>query len=150
MSGADNQIFIDTNILVYASVTASPYHKVALKSLTDLYNTGAELWISRQVIREYLATLTRPQKFSQQIAISTLSKHIKYFETIFNIAEEGPQITKNLIALIELIPIGGSQIHDANIVATMQFYDIKHLLTHNESDFLRFEQIITILPLFRP
>jgi predicted nucleic acid-binding protein len=93
MNGADNQIFIDTNILVCASVTKSPYHQIALKVLTELYNTGSEIWISRQFIREYLATLTRPQKFSQKIAISTLSKHIQYFETIFNIAEDSAQIT---------------------------------------------------------
>jgi len=30
--------------------------------MTQLYKkSGAELWISRQTMREYLATLTRPQ-----------------------------------------------------------------------------------------
>jgi predicted nucleic acid-binding protein len=149
MSGADNQIFVDTNILVYATVIKSPYHHFAINILTELYNTGSELWISRQVIREYLATLTRPQKFSPQIDISVLNKHRQYFETVFNIAEDNPQITKNLITLMEDITIVGSQVNDANIVATMQFYKIKCLLTHNESDFLRFNKIISIIPLVK-
>ena len=38
-------------------------------------------------------------------------------------------------------------LHDANIVATMQVYDIKRLLTHNMRDFARFSSLITILPL---
>lgn len=53
-------LFIDTNILVYANVTESPYHAPALHAIQTAYQAGRPLWISRQVLREYLATLTRP------------------------------------------------------------------------------------------
>ena len=36
---------------------------------------------------------------------------------------------------------------DTNIVATMQAYNITHLLTHNIADFQRFEDHITVVPL---
>lgn len=36
------------------------------------------------------------------------------------------------------------QVHDANIVATMQAYDIPALLTHNTKDFERFGQVVRI------
>ncbi|UBF24522.1 hypothetical protein K9N68_22915 [Kovacikia minuta CCNUW1] len=49
--------------------------------------------------------------------------------------------------MIEQIPTGGRQIHDANIVATMQTYGVQNLLTHNTADFDRFSQVITVLPL---
>ncbi len=35
----------------------------------------------------------------------------------------------------------------ANIVATMQAYGIRHLLTHNTDDFKRFSGLITVLPI---
>ena len=41
--------------------------------------------------------------------------------------------------------MGGKQIHDANIVATMLAYNIPCLLTHNVKDFKRFEGIIEIV-----
>jgi predicted nucleic acid-binding protein len=45
------------------------------------------------------------------------------------------------------IPSGGKQVHDANIVATMLVYGIPKLLTHNTTDFARFSELITVLPL---
>jgi predicted nucleic acid-binding protein len=48
---------------------------------------------------------------------------------------------------MEQIVIGGAQIHDANIVATMQVYNIPTLLTHNTKDFKRFSSLISIMPL---
>jgi predicted nucleic acid-binding protein len=40
--------------------------------------------------------------------------------------------------------IGGKQVHDANIVATMQAYGIPALLPHNTKDFERLGEVIRI------
>ncbi len=48
---------------------------------------------------------------------------------------------------VEQIPIGGRQIHDANIVATMLAHGIPRLLTNNPGDFQRFAAHITVIPL---
>ena len=40
--------------------------------------------------------------------------------------------------------IGGKQVHDANIIATMKVYDIPALLTHNTEDFERFREVVRI------
>ena len=37
----------------------------------------------------------------------------------FVILEDGPVVTESLIALCRKVSVGGRQIHDANIVATM-------------------------------
>jgi predicted nucleic acid-binding protein len=50
-------VFLDTNILVYANVAEAPLHELAHASIETHYNAGIELWISRQVLREYLSTL---------------------------------------------------------------------------------------------
>ena len=68
----------------------------------------------------------------------------------FQMAEDNLRVTERLLALMEQFPIGGKQVHDANIVATMQVYGIRQLLTHNTKDFSRFSQLITILPLEPP
>jgi predicted nucleic acid-binding protein len=61
MTEAAEPTFLDTNVLVYASVDASPFHTAALNAIATLEQNKVQLWISRQVIREYLATLVRPQ-----------------------------------------------------------------------------------------
>jgi hypothetical protein len=46
-----------------------------------------------------------------------------------------------------VFPIGGRQVHDADIVATMQAHGLRRPLTHNAGDFARLATIIDILPL---
>ncbi|WP_199341571.1 MULTISPECIES: type II toxin-antitoxin system VapC family toxin [Nostocales] len=143
----DNSVFLDTNILVYASVPESPLHLVAINAIQSYEQAGTQLWISRQVLREYLATLTRPQLYTQPIPILRVTEEIRFFQNRFRMAEDNSQVTQRLLSLMEEIPVGGKQVHDANIVATMLVYHIPQLLTHNTGDFSRFSQLINVLPL---
>ena len=56
----------------------------------------------------------------------------------FEILEDGLEVTETLIALCRDVPVGGSQIHDANIVATMLTYRERRLMTFNVGDFRRY------------
>ena len=67
MSGDDSSIFIDTNVLVFANIEEAPLHAVALPAIRSLEQRGIAVWISRHVLREYLATLSRPQTFTPPI-----------------------------------------------------------------------------------
>lgn len=144
---AADPMFVDTNVLIAANVASHPKHAPALQRLKDLASAGADLWISRQVLREYLATLTRPQTFSVPQPVSLLQTQVVYFQNQFKVADDTASVTANLLALLVAIPVGGKQVHDANIVATMQVYGITQLLTDNTTDFARFEPTITVVPL---
>jgi predicted nucleic acid-binding protein len=128
-------------------VPAAPEHLAAQTRLQDLAKLGAELWVSRQVFREYLAALTRPQTFTNPIAPSDLAVDIQRFESQFRVAEDGPAVTVYPLNLLKTIAIGGKQVHDANIVATMEAHGLRHLLTHNVADFHRFSSRIVVIPL---
>jgi predicted nucleic acid-binding protein len=147
---AGRRIFVDTNVLVYASVVEAPLHQSALDNLLQRERLGEELLISRQVLREYLATLSRPQQDTLPPPMATLTAQARAFEGRFRIAEDGPAVTEQLLTLLEQIPVGGRQIHDANIVATMLANNVRQLLTHNVADFQRFAAFITVLPLQAP
>jgi predicted nucleic acid-binding protein len=145
--GAADRVFVDTNILVYANVASAPFHAEALQKLKDLWSAGVELWWSRQILREYLAALTKPQSFTVPVPASILISQMQQFHQKLTVAEDGPNVTSLLLHLFSTISMGGKQIHDANIVATMQAHQISNLLTHNTADFARFASIITIVPL---
>ena len=147
VTGDGNRVFLDTNILVYANVAESAFHQVALQQIESYYDAEMEIWISRQVLREFLATLTRPQAFINPRPIAILIERIRFFQTQFHVAEDNFQVTERLLRLMEEIPSGGKQVHDANIVATMLIYGIPQILTHNTADFARFSELITVLPL---
>ncbi len=143
----DRPVFMDTNVLIYAYTKQAPLHESALDTIQRLWGAGTELWISRQIVREFLATFTRPQTFAQPHPMETVIARVRFFQTQFHVADEDHTVTEKLLALLAEVPVGGRQVHDANVVATMQAYNIEHLLTHNVTDFACFADYIRILPL---
>ena len=147
VTGAGNLLFLDTNILVYSSESRAPFHTVAVEALQEYDRVGTEFWISRQVLREYLATLTRPQFWGSPQPLSQLPAEVELFMAQFRIAEDNSDVTGQLLTLLQQVPAGGKQVHDANIVATLRAHRIPRLLTHNDADFARYAGIITVVPL---
>ena len=56
-------MFIDTSVLVNARILEAPQHDVARASLEQAFAGPEALRISRQIVREYLAVVTRPQSW---------------------------------------------------------------------------------------
>jgi predicted nucleic acid-binding protein len=144
---AVERYFIDTNVLIFANLPSHPLYTTATARLLALQATGAVLWVSRQVLREYLAGMTRPRTFTGSTTAAALVADIQCFEQMFRVAEDSAAITANLLALLSTVTIMGRQIYDANIVATMQEYAIPNLLTDNTTDFARYATFITVTPL---
>ena len=144
-------VLIDTNILVYASFPGTPFYYAARARLGGLERDGVLFWTSRQVLREFLASTTRPGAVVPTPTLDALSKAVRQFEAEFEIADEDAAVTAILLNLLKSKPVGGKRIHDANhdanIVATMRRYGIPSLLTHNTTDFTRYLPDINLLPL---
>jgi predicted nucleic acid-binding protein len=140
-------VFVDTNNLIYAQQSLSPFHALATAKLQSLVLAGHPLWISRQILREYLAAMSRPGALTAHVSLATLIADVRSFQAQFLLAEDGPAVTAHLLNLLGTISCAGKQVHDANIVATMLAYGIPKLLTHNIADFNRFTGQIAILPL---
>ena len=69
-------MFVDTNVLVRARLEAAPNHRLARQRMQDIGEGGEALRISRQVLREYLATVTRPQQWSPPIGMEPALAHL--------------------------------------------------------------------------
>ena len=138
-------MFIDTNALVYSRNLEAPNHYAAKEILERVYQDAEPLRISRQIVREYLAVMTRPQPWKVQISRDDVIEDANRLLRDFEILEDGPVVTDSLITLCRKVEVGGKQIHDANIVATMLAYGERRLLTFNTSDFRRFRDHIELV-----
>ncbi len=147
MAMMGGKTFIDTNVLFRARIKSQNLHDEAKRLIDGQINVGAELWISRQIIREFLVHVTRPQSVSQPMSAIEVESEVNVLQSVFSIADETSAVTDQLIRLIKQYPTGGKQIHDANIVATMLVHGIDSLLTQNIDDMKRFEKVITLIPL---
>jgi predicted nucleic acid-binding protein len=140
-------VFLDTNILVYSSFPGAPFYDAARARLRELESAGVLFWTSRQVLREFLASTTRPGVVVPPPTLEALTQAVRQFETEFEIGDEDAAVTAILLDLLKSRTVQGKQIHDANIVATMRRYSIPWLLTHNTADFTRYVPDIVVLSL---
>ncbi len=138
-------MFLDTNALVYARFADAPNHATARDRLQRAIVDEEPLSISRQIIREYLAVATRPQSWSTPLALPDALVDVNRLADNFHILEDGPVVTEGLVALLHEVEVGGRQVHDANIVATMLAHGERRLFTFNTADFLRYGDRIELV-----
>ena len=138
-------MFIDTNVLVNSRVREAPGHQLARSSLERALQGPEPLRISRQIVREYLSVVTRPQTWPIAITREEALLDVSRLLSGFEILEDGPRVTDSLITICREISVGGRQIHDANIVATMLAHGERRLLTFNTSDFRRYADRIELV-----
>ena len=144
---AADPVFVDTNVLIYATRPSATQHAVALAVLSRLEAESSTLWVSAQVLREYLAAVTRPQATAPALAMATAIADVQRFRAAFDVAQERPSVLDRLLELLIAHRGSGRQVHDANVVATMLDHGIRRLLTFNTADFRRFARIIDIEPI---
>jgi len=138
-------MFLDTNVLVRARFGAAPNHDLARKRMQEAGKSGEVLRISRQVLREYLATVTRPQPDLPAVDMDDALDHIAALEARFEILEEGPKVTAMLKQLCREVRVAGQQVHDANIVATMLTHGERKLMTFDSRHFKRYGKRIALV-----
>jgi predicted nucleic acid-binding protein len=91
--------------------------------------------VSTQIVREYLAVASRSSVTTGEPPLSEILDNVHLFRTQFSVLLNTEHVLDHLLGLIRSVPIAGRQVHDANIVATMQVYGVSHVLTHNTADF---------------
>ena len=139
-------MFLDTNVLVVARATNAPGHDAALDLLAQARRTEP-LRISRQVLREYLAVVTRPQTWASPLPMPDALLDVRRFASAFEVLEDGQAVTDMLATLCRDVRVAGKQVHDANIVATMLTHGERRLATFNPKDFRRYGQRVQLLAL---
>lgn len=142
-----DNLFIDTNILVYSIVQEMSLHVLSRSTLENLLAGEVPLWISTQIVQESLAVLTRPNQFAQDVTPTDAAAAIQELLPNFQLAEMTGAVTTRLLEIVSFYDVKGKQVHDANIVATMQVYGLANLLTANPTDFQRYQDRITVFTL---
>ena len=145
MAMADDEIFVDTNVLLTATDESRHLHTEAKQFLVSSANQGLRLAISGQVVREYLVVATRPiESNGLGMSVSDAEANLNEFLRYLNLYDETVDVSARLRQLAITYNLRGKRIHDANIVATMEVHEISTLLTQNGADFAAFEDIVIL------
>jgi len=126
---------VDTNVLVYSTVTDNPWHEQARQWLMSLHSQGTVLCVSPQILREYLVVLTRGQMFEAQFTVEQVVATLEAMLPWLRVLDETEATWVALRDVVRRYQVRGKRIHDANIVATMLSHGISRLATYNRQDF---------------
>lgn len=141
-------IAVDTNILVYAHRTDSPFHAPAAKRITELAE-GRNAWaIPWPCVHELLAIVTNPRVYDPATSIKVASDFVDGLlqSPSLVLLAESDLHWKVLAPLIAAGRIAGGRVHDARIAAICIQHGVKELWS-TDRDFSRFPSLTVVNPL---
>ena len=142
------KIFLDTNILVHASLEdyEKEKYKVCSEILKNLINSNSQIFISTQILREFFAVVTNKKYMKNPLSVIDANNQIRFFQSNLNVLSVTEDVINHLLKLTEKYNITGQKVHDTTITATMIEYSLTEILTYNKLDFDVFNEIKVILP----
>jgi len=133
-------VLIDTNVLLRRTQPDHPSHAVAVESVARLLLTGEPVYFTLQNIAEFWNVATRPAAnnglgFSIAMTLSEVEK----IESFLTVLPESPATYGEWKRLVVMHSVLGSKVHDTKLVAVMNVYGVRKILTFNTDDFTRYE-----------
>lgn len=135
-------VTLDTNLLLYASDTASPRYQVAQRVLADVAAGPELLYLFWPVLLGYLRIATHPAIFQAPLTVSTAESNIESLLDRRHVTcpGEADGFWDTYRTVTERVPPRGNRVPDAHLAALMRQYDVATIWTHDR-DFRRFDQI---------
>jgi predicted nucleic acid-binding protein len=141
----DTPVFLDTSLIIAATVEAHPSHAVAAAYVDNVVVEGRALHMSAQICREFLVVLTRQPVSGRLFTVEDAHQALSVWMTGCTVLEEGEAVLSECLALTKRFEVRGKQVHDCNIVATMRVHGIDTLATRNPSDFKRYADLVEVV-----
>jgi len=141
-------IGVDTNILIYAHRSDSPWHAAALQSLSRLAESGRAWAIPWPCIHEFLAISTHPRIFSPPTPMRDAILAVESWmqAPTLRLLGETEGYFGLLQQLLEHAHVQGPVVHDARIAALCLQHGVSELWTADR-DFGRFRGLRVHNPL---
>jgi predicted nucleic acid-binding protein len=139
-------VFLDSNVLIAASVEEHPSHAVARALAERLAAAGSTTFVSPQVCREFLSVMTRAPVAGLAFSTAEALEVLGGWLAECSLLDETGDVVGELFRLVARYDVKGKKVHDANVVATLTANRITRLATLNQSDFRRYEDLVSLEP----
>ena len=136
-------VLLDTNILVYARDSESPFFKKAKEIVYKARRGELEACISLQNLSEFYAIVTNPKQVQNPLTSQEAKKDVEEYLFYSNIKKLSVKesTVKLAIELAEKYSITKQHIYDTQLVATLIENRVKKIITMNTDDFSVFNEI---------
>jgi len=145
--GDAQRYLVDTNVLLRISRQDDPQHELIGSTIEELVERGTELCFALQNISEFWNVCTRPaDRNGYGLTIAETDERIRHIERTMTFLPDSEQVYSIWRGLVFAHQVRGVQVHDARLAAIMRAYDVTHILTLNQPDFLRYSAIQAVHP----
>ena len=140
-------VLIDTNVLLRSVQPSHPMHPSAVHALEILMKRQETLVVALQNVAEFWNAATRPTANNGlEFTIEEAKDELTKIEGFFQILCETPESYETWKTLLIANRVMGVQVHDARLVAVMNTYGVRQIVTFNVADFARFSEIEVLHP----
>ena len=138
---------VDTNILLRLVGRNHTEYALVRDAVTILRRRGAGLYYTLQNMAEFWNACTRPrERNGSGLSIAEAAEGACELEEILALLPENTAVYREWRRLVVAYQVSGVKVHDARLVAVLRAYRIRHLLTFNEADFRRYEEVVVVRP----
>lgn len=139
--------FIDTNLLLRSAQPESSDCECARSALDILAASGADLFVSLQVIAEFWCVATRPVDVNGLgWSSDAVAAEVEMQLGRLLVLTDTPANFSIWLDLVRIHAIKGKKVHDARLVAVMKAHGVENLLTFNVDDFKAYQEINAVHP----
>jgi predicted nucleic acid-binding protein len=140
-------VLVDTNILLRSAQPTHPLSESARRAVSRLIRNGETIFFCPQNITEFWCVATRPEGrnglgFSHEEALQEMAS----IEALLTLLPDSPAVHPEWKRLVRDYRVQGLKTFDARLVAVMNVYGIRTILTLNAADFKRYSGIAIIDP----
>lgn len=141
-------VLFDSNILVFAHNTASPFHSKAKKLLLSAVDGSLNAVLAPQNLLEFYSIITNPKRVEKPLSVSQVNLLVKEYLTsevfIFIYPQDTTQ--SRTFELAKKHKIKKVEIFDTYLAATMFDNNVSIIYTDNEKYFKIFKDIKVVNP----
>lgn len=134
---------IDTNVLVYAVDSESPFHAASKALLDSAVNDGTGLCVTSQIVAEFCAVVTDRRRVRNPLDPATASSIVRKLVGLpgmsFLMQPVGSEL--HFADLLAMHPRVGPRVFDLFLVAVMLGNGVRRIYTFNKRDFESIEGI---------
>ena len=138
---------IDTNVLIYAELTSSQYHRQARQVLTELAEGVAPWALPWPCIYEFLRVVTHPRVFHPPVPLEVALTDLRAItdSPSLLLLSETERHVELMTSIAKEAGVTGNLIHDAHIAALCIEHGVTELISADR-DFLRFKSLKILNP----
>jgi predicted nucleic acid-binding protein len=137
----------DTNVLIRSIDRKHGMHPEAVGALTSLLGSGGRVCMTPQNVIEFWNVCTRPiDRNGLGLSAAEVDHEVSQLEGVLSLLPDVPAIYPEWRRLVVAHAVSGVKVHDARLVASMNIYGIRHILTFDGPDFSRYTGIQVVHP----